>query len=70
MAVHDSNDEYEIWLDGVKHRIRKNARKATPDVLLQNGMALRTLNDALNRGFNVGNKAKLQPRLLLRVVNW
>ncbi len=66
MAVHDCNDEHEVWLNGVEHGVWKNARKATPDILLQDGIAVRALNDALNGGFNTGDKAKLQPRLHTR----
>ncbi len=56
MAVHDCNDEHEVWLDRVEHCVRKNSRKATPDIPLQDGVTLRALDDALNGGFNAGDE--------------
>jgi len=58
--VHDSYDENEIGLDGVKDSVRKNVRDTTANILVDHTPSGWRFHDSLDGVLNRFNEAQLQ----------
>ena len=65
-AVHDGDDEDEVWLNGIEHQVWKHAHQTTPHIFFEHAPALRRLDDLSDGNAHFAGKALAQsrPRLL------
>lgn len=60
LRVHDRNDEDEVVLDGVEHRVREHACEAAPNVVFENFPADRRAEGPCNGGTNLHGETASQ----------
>jgi hypothetical protein len=64
---HRDNEDI-VGLNGVKHRIRKDSGKATPDIFVKRSPAVGVLQQAFNRLLHAHDEPQVQPGLALDIV--
>ncbi len=60
-AMHDGNDENEVWLNRVQHTVRKDPCETAPDVLIENAPACRRRENSVERPLRLPRRIAVPP---------